>query len=92
MIWKKHDDVVFEVSAGEARTRVKHKWDEAVVEAFALSASRGGAEAVIDVLVHSEAGARAWLGEHGVEMYREDPEASVFQRFSVRAQDKGRIA
>jgi hypothetical protein len=84
-------DVEFAVSAGERLTRHFKKWDEALAWAFAISATHGQ-EAVIDVLVHSEAGARSWLGDYGVEQYREDPEASVFQRLSLRAQDHGRIA
>ena len=86
----RHKDVEFEVSAGEKTAHFKN-WDEAAVMAVAMSASRGGAEAVIDVVVHSRAGARHWLGDHGVEMYDEDPDASVFQRVSIRATDKGRI-
>ena len=87
----KHKDVEFHVSAGET-TRYTDYWGEALALAVAMSASRGGEEAVVDVIVHSRAGAKHWLGDHGVEMYDEDPEASVFQRISIRARDQGRIA
>lgn len=85
-----HKDVEFEVSAGEKMHRFKD-WAEAASVAVAMSASGGGEEAVIDVLVHSVEGAQHWLGGYGADMYREDPEASVFQRFSLRVQDKGRV-
>lgn len=88
---KTHKDVEFAVSAGEKTQHVK-KWSEATELAVAMSASRGGELAVIDVLVYSEAGARAWLGADGVEQYRQDPEASVFQRLEIRAKDRGTIA
>jgi hypothetical protein len=87
----RHKDVDFEVSAGE-KTQHTKDWSEAVLLAVAFSASRGGEEAVVDVVVHSKAGAKHWLGDDGVEQYEEDPEASVFQRVSIRAVDKGRIA
>jgi hypothetical protein len=85
-----HKDVEFAVSAGERPTRHFSRWDEAVLWAVAISGTHG-TEAVVDVLVHSRAGARHWLGDYGVEQYDEDPEASVFQRISIRVEDKGRI-
>ena len=87
---KPHKDIDFEVSSGE-RSKAFRKWEEAVTWAFAASATSGH-QAVIDVVVHSRAGAKHWLGDYGVEMYDEDPEASVFQRLSLRAEDLGRIA
>ena len=86
-----HKDIEFAVSSGERPTQYFKKWEKAVALAFAFSASRGGEEAVIDVLVHSREGARHWLGDAGVEMYNEDPDASVFQRLSLRGRDLGRI-
>lgn len=85
-----HKDVEFAVSAAEKTSYFKD-WAEAAAVAVAMAATSGG-EAVIDVIVHSVEGAQHWLGGHGAEMYREDPEASVFQRISIRAEDKGRIA
>lgn len=87
----RHKDVEFHVSAGE-KTKVLKTFGEAASLALAMSASRGGEEAVIDVIIYSVSGARWWNGDHGVETYREDPDASVSQRISVRAQDRGRIA
>ncbi len=46
----------------------------------------------LNVLVYGEAGARWWAGDVGVERYRGDPEASVFQRFAISARDVGMIA
>lgn len=90
MTWKAHKDVQFVVSWGEM-SRYYSKWDDAVIRAFAASAQRGGDEVVIDVLIYGRAGAKAWMGAEGVRQYDEDPEASVFQRFSIRANDEGRI-
>lgn len=86
-----HKDVEFAVSAGEV-TKYLKQWDEAAALAVAMSVSRGGEEAVIDVLVHSRAGAKHWAGDYGVEQFEEDPEASVFDRVSIRAESRGRIA
>lgn len=86
----KHD-VEFEVSSGE-RTQVTSDWKEACRWAVQFSAHRGGEMAVIDVLTHSRAGAGMWAGSHGRELYDEDPDASVFERFEVRARSVGRIA
>lgn len=90
MSQREHKDVEFQVSSGEASKYVK-KWSDATATAIAMSASRGGEEAVIDVLVHSRAGAKHWESDAGVEKYDSDPDASVFQRISIRAVDRGMI-
>ena len=64
---------------------------EAAAQAISLASSHGE-EVNIDVLAWSEAGARWWGGDYAVEQYREDPEASIFERIVVRAENVGRIA
>jgi hypothetical protein len=86
----KHEHLDFEVSAGEA-TFTTNDWETACEAAVRSSATRGGELAVIDVVTHSRAAARAWAGDYGTELYDEDPEASVFERFEVRARSVGRI-
>jgi len=83
-----HKDLEFHVSAGE-KTTVHDKWAFACQQAD--SASRGGEKAVIDIVTWSRAGAKAWAGDYGGELYDEDPEASVFERFEVRAHSVGKI-
>jgi hypothetical protein len=88
---RKHKHLEFEVSAGESRSFNTNDWETACEAAVRSSATRGGDMAVIDVLTWSREAARAWAGDHGVELYDEDPEASVFERFEVRARSVGRI-
>ena len=55
-------------------------------------AASDGREHVIDVITWSRAAARQWAGDHGVEVYDEDPQASVHQRIVIKAEDQGRIS
>ena len=85
MAGKSHKDVDFEVGAETFKT-----FNEAAAYALSLATARG--EATLDIVVHSEAGAR-WLGgSHGVEQYREDPEASVHERLQIKVNSQGRVA
>jgi hypothetical protein len=89
---KTHKDVEFEVenTSGERRTRIYKTFDEAAGYALSIAISSG--EAVLDVLVWTESGAR-WLGgDDAVEQYREDPDASVFDRYVIKVNAQGRIA
>ena len=90
MATKKHKDLEFHVDDAGGVPRVFKDWGEAVAFAVALSVSNGRSINV-DVIAWSRAAARHWMGDHGVEMYDEDPEASVFQRVSIRAEDRGRV-
>lgn len=81
---KSHKDVEFEIGAKHFK-----KWAEAA--SFALALAGTGQAVTLDVLVWSRAGARWWGGEHGVERYKEDPEASVFERLLVRVDNQGRV-
>lgn len=83
---KTHKDVTFELALNTYK-----RFDEAAGMAVARAASTGRG-IYIDVVVLSESGARWYGGDYGVEQYREDPDASVFERIEVRADSKGRIA
>lgn len=51
-----------------------------------------GRPVALDVVVWSEDAARLFGGEEAVEVYREDPDATVHDRIMVSAQSQGRIA
>lgn len=65
--------------------------DEASSIAIARSMSRGGEPVQINVLVMSKAGAKWYGGYYAVEVYEEDPDASVHEQIIVRAESVGRI-
>jgi hypothetical protein len=88
---RRNKQLDFEVTAGEGRFNTPD-WKAACEAAVSSSASRGGELVTIDVLTWTREAARAWAGEHGVELYDEDPDASVFERFEVRARSTGRIS
>jgi hypothetical protein len=84
-----HDDVEYAVDDAAGVERVTHEPDEAKAMALDVAIARG--EAKIDVLIYSEKGARAFGGDDAVEMYREDPDASVFTRYEIRVNAAGRV-
>lgn len=88
---RKHKDVEFAVGVkGTTNEDIFKTYEEAAGHAVFMAFSYG-TTALLDVLVYSEAGARSWAGEHGVEQYREDPDASVFDRIEVKANVIGRV-
>jgi len=84
-----HKDVEFSVSWGHHEERVYKSPKEATSAVVVGCMSRG--EATLDILVYSEAGARSYGGDDAVEQYREDPEASVFERFEFKCNAVGRV-
>lgn len=88
---KKHKDVEFMVTARDLRAAYYDTAEEASAIAIARSMSRGGEPVEINVLVSSKAGARWYGGDYGVEVYEEDPDASVHEQIIVRAESIGRI-
>lgn len=72
-------------------TRTFGRLDEAAGLAVSLAASDGRPHD-IDVVVWTAKGARKYGGDAAVAQYRDDPEASVFERITVRADSRGRIA
>jgi len=82
---RKHKDVEYVV--GNSPT---DDFDEAAALAVVRSLSNGE-PATIDVLVFSRAGAKFYGGDDAIAQYREDPDASVFERIVVQAQSLGRV-
>jgi len=91
MAGKTHKDVEFMVEAdGSAGEAVYFKTPgDASAHAVALAIS--GHTVFIDVLISSEAGARFYGGDDAVEQYKEDPDASVHERFEVKVNCQGRV-
>jgi len=85
---ERHPDVEYIVSIGPTE-RVFNTFDEAVSYAFAAGLSVD--KVVIDVLIYSEDGARAFGGDQAVAEYQVDPDASVAQRFEMTVKDHGRV-
>lgn len=86
---KGHPDIEFAVNDASGKERIFTTFSEAA--GFAVVISLSGRDSAIDVLIYSEEGARAWDDDEGVKAYREDPEASVFQRIAIKANDLGRV-
>jgi hypothetical protein len=86
-----HKDLEFAVDDASGHQRTFRKFSEACEFAVTVDSSHGD-KVNIDVLAYSRAGARAWAGDEGVEMYNEDPEASVFDRIEITANHVGRVA
>ena len=86
-----HRDLEFEVETSRGETRHFTRWGEALKFAVAHAVSTG-TPVTVDVLAYSKAAARAWAGDYGVEVYDEDPEASVHERIIIKAESQGRIA
>lgn len=63
---------------------------EAAAWALVVAASKG--EATLDVICYSEKDAHDYGGDDGVKQYREDPDASVFERYTIRVSCLGMIA
>lgn len=87
---KSHPQVEFEVgSPGGDSNATYHTADEALAAAAMAAISHG--ESVLDVLIWSEGGARWYGGDAAVEQYREDPDASVFERVEFKANLVGQV-
>lgn len=89
MAQRKHKDVEYAVEDGGGKERIFKTWGEAAEFALGMAASTG--EANLDVLIYSTWGAKFYGGEDAVEQYKEDPEASVFERFEIRVNNVGRV-
>jgi len=90
MAKKSHKDVEFSCLGHGGRQMYFKTFDEAA--AFALEdAISSGVWKNFDVIIHSEAGARWFGGQDAVEQYREDPDASVFQRIRIKAEVEGMV-
>jgi len=87
---RKHKHLEFHVDRPAAKPFITNSFDEAAGMAISLAASNGR-PVNLDVVCWDVAAARVWGGDEGVEQYREDPEASVFERIVVRADAQGRV-
>ncbi len=88
---KGHKDLEFQLEDAGGNTRTFKNFDEACGLAVSIAASNGK-EVELNVLAWSKAAAKAWAGDYGVEVYEEDPEASVHERIVIKADAQGRIA
>lgn len=60
---------------------------------YAISMSVGtGQPMTIDVVTWTRAAAKAWGGDSAVEVFNEDPDASIHERIIIKAESEGRIA
>ena len=89
---RKHKDIEYAVNDIGGGQKTFRDLSEACAYAVLQSMQMGGKYTNLDILVYSESGARALEGESGVEEYREDPDASVFKRIAIKADDQGRVA
>lgn len=78
-------------AAGSTNTKIFASFDKAAGHAVALSVARG-APMVIDVVTWTRAAARKWGGDDAVEVFDDDPDASVHERVVVRADAQGKVA
>lgn len=69
---------------------VYQDFEPAAARALTIAIAQG--ESAIDVIIYSEEDARAFGGDDAVEQYRDDPDASVFERIVIKAHSQGRIA
>jgi hypothetical protein len=92
MAKRTHKDVEFvvEQSGGREDSKVYKSFDEAAGMAVVKSLASGKTY-YLDVIIWSEAGARWYGGGAAVDDYRDDPEASIFERIVVKADSRGRI-
>ena len=87
---KSHPQVGFHVDDAAGKERIFRTWDEAAGFAVVM-ASSGKEDVYLDVVIWTESGARWWAGDHGVEQFREDPDASVSERYKIKVEDQGRV-
>jgi len=87
---KTHKDLEFQVEQNGKLHSYKN-FEDACVTAVSISASTGK-EVELNVITWSKAAARAWMGSHGVEVYEEDPEASIHEQLVIKATARGRVS
>lgn len=85
-----HPEVEFAVPDPHGgRDFYTHDFDEAVTAA--TTNAFGVGSSIIDVIIWDESGARWYGGDDAVEQYREDPDASVFERIEIKVNFMGRV-
>lgn len=87
-----HRDVEFFAKTENGESEAKfNRFRDAAEHAVVLAASRGG-KVFVDVCIYSRAGAQMYGGDHAVEEYEADPEASVHERLVITAVSQGRVS
>lgn len=87
---RSHKDLEYHVTTGhEGRTQVFKNPKDALA-AVAEGCIHSG-EAVLDVVVWSASAASFYGGSDAADRYREDPDASVFDRFQFRCNAQGSV-
>jgi hypothetical protein len=87
----RHKDLEFHIDSRQGKTLIFKTFAEAAACAVGNAASHGQ-PVTIDVVAWSRGAARVWGGDHAVEEYDADPEASVHERIIIKAESRGRIA
>lgn len=90
MARRTHKDVEYAVDDASGQQRTFKTFDDAAGFAVAVAAT-AIAHVNLDVLIWSKAGARFYGGDDAVEQYKEDPEASVFERLEIRVNFIGKV-
>lgn len=90
MAERTNHNLEFAVNDAGGNQRTFTTFAEACGFAVGLAASTGK-EWHIDVLVWNETAALVWGGVDGVARYKEDPDASVFDRFVIKADCIGSV-
>lgn len=85
-----HRDVEFRILGPNGRELYFNTFEKAAAAAL-LEAMRSGVWKNFDVIIHSEEGARWWGGDNAVEQYRQDPNASVFERSRIKVDIEGTV-
>ena len=85
-------DLEFAVDDASGKEQIFRTFGEACGLAVGLLCTGQRSSPVyVDVLAWSEDAARLWRGDHGVDEYRDDPDASVFERIEIKAWSHGMI-
>lgn len=87
---RKHKHLSFAVDDASGKERTFSDIDKATAFAVSLALSDGLSHN-LDVLVSSRAAAKVYGGDDAVEIYDDDPEASVFERIEISARSLGRV-
>jgi len=87
----RHKDLEYQVSVRDKTIGTFPTTTEAAQMAIARAVS-SGEPVTIDVITWSRAAAHAYGGDAAVEVYDEDPEASVHEHIVIRAESLGRVS
>lgn len=89
-----HSDVEYHVSPLDnvSNSTTFITCDSSGAQQDAIARAMQGQAMVLDVCIFSEDGANYYGGDDGLELYREDPDASVFERFEVTCNFVGKVA